>query len=250
MSTHRLTAPGPFRADQIRDGDYYELSNGHAIALAPAGSRHGAATSAAAMVIQTDPAVAHAGVDVGFSNKPGNLRAPDVSVLPGPPGPGWAQGAPPLAIEYADTGQDEAGLREKIEDLLSQGTRYMWVVRLNGPRRVEVWTRDGMTIATAGEELLAPGVLANPVLVDALYDEQAAMEQSLRNLLAREGYSSLQQVHDQGREEGREEGERLALRATIEALAHARGRALTADEQYRLANSDSAELRAWIVAGV
>ena len=31
---HRLTR-GPFRADQLRDGDRYELSNGHPIYCAP-----------------------------------------------------------------------------------------------------------------------------------------------------------------------------------------------------------------------
>jgi hypothetical protein len=32
--------PGPFTADQIRDGDYYELSHGHPIECSPAGRDH------------------------------------------------------------------------------------------------------------------------------------------------------------------------------------------------------------------
>ncbi len=35
-----LWSPGPFRADQIGDGDYYELSNGHPIECSPSGRDH------------------------------------------------------------------------------------------------------------------------------------------------------------------------------------------------------------------
>lgn len=41
---YRMLAPGPFRADQIREGDPYELSNGHAILCLPTGMRGGART--------------------------------------------------------------------------------------------------------------------------------------------------------------------------------------------------------------
>ncbi len=41
-------------------------------------------------------------------------------------------------VEYADTGQDEADLATKIQELLAAGTRHIWVVRLTGPRRVEI----------------------------------------------------------------------------------------------------------------
>ena len=46
---------------------------------------------------------------------------------------------PPLALEYASIGQDEDGLQREIVDFLAAGTQLVWVVRLVGPRRVEVY---------------------------------------------------------------------------------------------------------------
>jgi hypothetical protein len=66
-----------------------------------------------------------------------------------------------------------------------------------------------------GEELVAPGVLRNPVLVEALYDPEASRRAALRNLLQREGYENLEAVRNEGREEGREEGQRRALRKLL-----------------------------------
>jgi hypothetical protein len=50
----------PFRADQLRSGDPYELSNGHAIYVAPAGGRH------AASGMTVDQAAAALSLDVAF----------------------------------------------------------------------------------------------------------------------------------------------------------------------------------------
>ncbi len=191
---------GPFSADQIRDGDYYELSNGHAIECSPAGREHTGPNVSGAEVLDTDPEVGWTGVDAGFCPEPGTLRAPDVAVgEPAGEGSGWIPGAPPLAVEYAGSGQDEAKLQEKIGDLLAAGTRYVWVVRLVGPRRVEVY-EPGEPVRTlsAGDELRAPGILRNPVPVPALYDRETAHEVVLRNLLQRRGYESLEAVRAEG----------------------------------------------------
>ena len=51
----------------------------------------------------------------------------------------------------------------------------------------------------------APGILANPVPVEALYDPDAARDVALRNLLQRRGYADLEAVQKEGREEGRQE---------------------------------------------
>ena len=80
-----------------------------------------------------------AGFDTGFTPDEKNLRAPDIAVGNVPDKPGWVSGVPPLAVEYADVGQDEQELQAKIHTLLGAGTRYVWVVRLTGPRRVEVY---------------------------------------------------------------------------------------------------------------
>jgi hypothetical protein len=123
-----------------------------------------------------------------------------------PDRPGWIAGGP-LAVEYAASGQDEAKLQEKIADLLAAGTRWVWVVRLLGPRRVEVHEAgQPLRVLRPGEELLAPGVLKNAVLVEELYDRAVSDQATLRNLLQRKGYESLAQVRDEGRSEGLCEG--------------------------------------------
>lgn len=244
-NARRMLAPGPFRADQIREGDPYELSNGHAILCMPTGRRGGRSNLTGGGVLETDPAVKSAGVDVGFSQDPSHLRAPDVSVGDFPDEPGWATEAPPLAVEYADRGQDERELQAKIDELLGAGTRFVWVVRLTGPRRVEVHTHGKKTqIVHSGGELRAPGILQNPVPVDAMFDRDAAHEATLRNLLQRKGYASLDAVLAEGQEQGEVSGRAAALIAVLGA----RGLTLTSEQRRTIEETrDNARLDAWIV---
>ena len=174
MSTRPWSDPvGPFRADQIHEGSHYELSQGHAIHCMTAGGRHGSAHIAGGAVIDTDPGLKQqAGIDVGIAwNEGKNLRAPDIVAGMDLRAPGWAKEAPPLAVEYADAGQDEGELREKIAELLAFGTRMIWVVRLTGPLRVEVHEPGVAVRVVDGDgELHARGILQNPVPVRALID--------------------------------------------------------------------------------
>ena len=219
---------GPFRSDQLRPGDPYELSNGHPIHCLPTGSRGGKATSVGDGVLASDPAVRDVGVDIGFSPTPDILRAPDLSVGEMPDQSGWVQGAPPLAVEYADTGQDEAELQVKIQELFAAGTRYIWVVRLQGPRRVEVHQPDQKPrTASPGEQLEAPGILANPVPVEALWDREAARRVIFRNLLQRQGYASLDEIRAEGEAQGEIQGLRRAIVKILE------GRGLAVDDALR-----------------
>jgi Uma2 family endonuclease len=214
------TSKGPFRADQIRSGDPYELSNGHAIQCMTPGGRGSRANLLGGSVLDSDPAVEEAGIDTGYSPSADTLRAPDVAVGNVPDTPGWVQGAPPLAVEYADTGQDEKELALKISELLAAGTRIVWVVHLNGPRRVDVHeSGQALRIVRPGEELTAPGILQNPVPVNALYDREAAHAVTFRNLLQRQGYQNLDEI----RGEGRQEGQQQALRESVLAVLQARG---------------------------
>ena len=170
MARQPHSAPGPFRASQIREGDPYELSNGHAIECMTAGSRHGHAHTVGARVLASDPQVAgEVGIDVGIVwGEDRNLRAPDLIVGAVDKVPGWQRSFPPLAVEYADAGQDEPELQQKISELLAQGTQVVWVVRLVGPLRVEVYVRDRPVRVVGSEETLtAPGILRNPVPVRA-----------------------------------------------------------------------------------
>jgi Putative restriction endonuclease len=190
-------------------------------------------------VLASDPAVQSVGVDIGFSPSPETLRAPDLSVGELPDQPGWIQGAPPLAVEYADTGQDENELQGKMQELFAAGTRYIWVVCLAGPRRVEVHQpRQKPRIANAGEQLEAPGILANPVPVEALWDREAGLQVTFRNLLQRQGYASLDEVRAEGEAHGRAEGEAHGrAEGEIQGLRKAivtvlSGRGLAVDDQW------------------
>ncbi len=215
-SSYRPRSRGPFRVEHLRPGDPYELSDGHAIVAEPSGRRHGRRHLAGAALIDSDPAVEAAAVEVGFAIDEYTLRAPDVAVGGLSDDPGFAPGAPALAVEYVELGRDEADLERKAAELLGAGTQVLWVVRLGGTPRVEV-RRSGQPVVVVrpGEVLEAPGILRNPVPVDALFDRTAAQEGTLRNLLQRQGYESLDAVREAGRVAGALEHARAQLRRTI-----------------------------------
>lgn len=239
---------GPFFAQQIRSGDSYELSHGHAIYCAPTGGSGSGANGLGFSAVGWDPAVKEAGVDTGYAPRPDMLRAPDVAIGNVPNKPGWVPGAPGLAIEYADGGQNEASLKEKIADLLAAGTRFLWVVRLVGPRRVEVHEPGKkMRVVHPGAHLKAPGVLKNPVLVEALYDRDEAERATLTNLLQRQGYEDLGAVLARGRDEGREAGRSEGRAASVIAVLEARGfRVPRSVSEHVLQCSDVVQLDRWI----
>lgn len=246
-SARQVTPRGPFRADQLRAGDPYELSQGHAIECLPVGARGGKANLLGGAVLESDPAVESAGVDTGFSPEPGTMRAPDVSVGNIPDAPGWVKGTPPLAVEYADIGQDEEDLLVKIGELFAAGTRMFWVVRLVGPRRVDVH-EPGKPMRTAipGEVLEAPGILKNAVPVEALYSREAAHEVILRNLLQRRGVESLEALEEQVRQEGQQE-RRIEARAALRRVLARRGLAVSAELEARIeACGDLPTLGRWL----
>jgi hypothetical protein len=161
-----------------------------------------------------------------------------------PDAPGWVPGVPPLAVEFADTGQDENDLKDKIRDLLDAGTQHVWVVRLAGPRCVEVHQPGrAVRIATTGEQLLAPGVLKNPVPVDSFFDRNVAHEVTLRNLIQRKGYESLEEAINKGRAEGEVRGRAEALLALM--AARGLGPSEKVEAMIR-ASTNSNELDVWI----
>lgn len=226
-------------ADDLRPGDRYELHEGHPLYCAPTGGDDASRQGLGFSVLDTDPAVTEAGVDPGYSPEPEMLRAPDIGVGNVPDAPGWVVGVPPLAVEYAGRGQNEQELGEKIDDLLDRGTQLIWVVRLTEPRHVEVH-RPGQTVEHVPVDgtLTAPGVLANPVAVRALLDREAAHDATLRNLLQRRGYDSLEAVRVEGQAEGRAEG----LRTAIADLCEAVGVELTDEHRARLDAATLADL--------
>lgn len=254
---------GPWRASQIQEGEQVELCDGHRIDCMSAGGRHGETHLVGAMVLRSDPAVEHAGVDIGIAFNDGkNLRSPDVSVGVDMSAPGWTEQVPPLAVEYADEYQNEIQLTKKIGELHAIGTRVIWVVRLVGPLRVEVH-EPGKPMRLVGAEgtLTAPGILQNPVPVRALVDGSVALETALANLLGRSGYRSLEEVREEGHKAGRKEGHKAGHKegseaAHAEALAQLReevlaeiaerGWILPAPLQARVAAADFTTLLRWL----
>jgi Uma2 family endonuclease len=248
-TTPRIRERGPFQADQLKDGDRYELSNGHPVYCHPSGRQHAGPNLSGGAVLETDPDVEWAGVDAGFAPNPGTLRAPDVAVAPAGDERGWIEGAPPLALEYAGPGQDEADLELKIVELLAAGTQQVWVVRLLGPRRVEVHRPDApMQQAVPGEDLAAPGILRNPVPVEALYDRSASHRMVLRNLLQREGYESIEAILEQGIERGLKQGIEQGIARSILKLLEGRGLAVDRGVRERIEGCrDAAQLEHWLL---
>ncbi len=157
--------------------------------------------------------------------------------------PGWLPGVPPLAVEYAGVGQDEELLQLKIADFLGRGTKWIWVVRLNTPRRVEVHA-PGLPVVVrhVGERLEAQGILRNAVPVEAMFDDDVANKMTLRNLLQRAGYESLEAVRSEGLAEGISEGKAEGKRATLAAQLRKRFGTLTADVEAALSAADGRAL--------
>ena len=248
----RFEAPGPFRSDQLRPGDGWELSRGRPIECLPTGGDGASRSSVGARVLATDPAVTSSGLDAGYAPTKDTLRAPDIAIGNVPDQPGWIPGVPPLAVEYAGSGQDERALKEKIADLLDRGTRFIWVVRLDLPRRVEVHAPgEPMVVRQIGELLEAPGILRNDVPVEALFDESVANRLTLRNLLQRAGYESLDAVLDKGKAEGKAEGKVEGKvegkRETLFRLIVRAGLLLTDEDRARIQGcSDVVALDRWI----
>ncbi|MBK5965712.1 hypothetical protein CCR95_16885 [Thiocystis minor] len=247
MTTKTGSIPhGPFRVDQLREGDRYELSNGHPIYCAPSGRDHSGRNLSGGGALETDPDVEWAGVDAGFTPTSGTLRAPDIAVAAAGDERGWIPGVPPLAVEYCGPGQDEQELENKIAELLDHGTQQVWVVRLVGPRRVEVrCPKQPVRVLGPGEILTAPGILRNPVPVEALYDRDASHRVMLRNLLQRAGYDSIEAIREEGLSEGVEQG----IAESILALLADRDLTLDATDRARiLACRDRAQLKRWLLA--
>jgi flagellar biosynthesis/type III secretory pathway protein FliH len=137
----------------------------------------------------------------------------------------------------------------------------VWVVRLVGPRRVDVY-EPGRAVQTKrpGERLEAPGILRGRPLVEALYDPEASSEQTLQNLLERKGYAGLDAVlaegeargraegrregKAEGKEEGLREGEAKGLRAAVLDLCELLGIEPTGEQRAALEAMNVGELEA------
>ena len=239
---------GPFTAADILPDQGYELYHGHPVRCLPTGGDGATTTAVGLQAIASDPDAEEAGVDPGYVLGTQNVLAPDIAVGNVPDRRGFIQGVPALAIEYAGERQDEVRLQDKIVQFLAGGTRWVWVVRLIGPRRVEVYAPGaGVAVLGPGQVLHAPGVLRNEIPVEALFDRKRAREIALRNLLEDAGYSGLAAVREEGREEAREDGRSQGLRDAVRTLLATRGIALDPAAQARVAAEHNPEqLLLWI----
>jgi hypothetical protein len=218
---------GPFRPEQVRPGDRYEVNDGHAVYCAPTGGEGSVRVGLAYAVLASDPKVEQMGIDAGYRVSDLALRAPDLAIGNVPTVPGWIPGAPTLAVELAGVGQDEVELAAKIRQFLAAGTRFIWVVRL-ARRCVEVH-EPNQEPRTAGLDatLTAPGVLENAVPVRAFFDGALSQQIELRNLLQRHGFEDLQAVLARGREDGHKAGREEAERGIVRRMSE---RGLSAEQ--------------------
>lgn len=90
---NQRTGRGPFRADQLRPGDTYELSNDRPLECVPTGGRGSRAKLVGGVALGTGPDVTAVGFDTGFTPEPGTLRAPDLAIGNVPDAAGWVEGA-------------------------------------------------------------------------------------------------------------------------------------------------------------
>ena len=160
----------------------------------------------------------YCGADVGVTLSDDTMVAPRCTVARrGDDSRGWTKVVPPLAVEIAGVGRYEKSLQKKNPKLLESGTRYLWVVGLEGEQRVEVHEPGReMRVAHRVELLSAPEVLHNDVPVDVFFDDALARKLRLRNLMQLLGYDSYESAvqkwkeegHAEGRAEGIEEGTR------------------------------------------
>lgn len=104
----RRKGQGPSNPEQVRSGDAYELSEGHAIYCAPTGGDGGGPNGRGFLVIDSDPKVKTAGVDTGFQLSPLTMRAPGVSAGDFSECPGWVQGGSAVGDRVRERGARRA----------------------------------------------------------------------------------------------------------------------------------------------
>lgn len=139
-----------------------------------------------ALLLNTDPAVEWAGTASEMVAGPRTLVQGDSGKS------SWITQPPPMAVELADDDCDESDLEQKIHELIGGGVRVLWVARLGGPRRVEVYV-PGQSPRNVSIErsLTASGILSRPIPALALFSRDVALEQVLHRQLepCREGDS-------------------------------------------------------------
>ncbi len=92
--------------------------------------------------------------------------------------------------------------------------------------------------------LEAPGILARPVPVDALFDHERAREVALANLLAKHGHGSLDALHANARAEGEAIGRAEGLRRAVQTLCGGFGIDVDEPRRAQISAADEAALDA------
>jgi len=235
----RIDHVGPLRAHNIREGEPYEVFNGHLIYCLPNDGPLGSAHSAGALVLSASVVLPFVTmIDVGFTWNAGRyLLAPDLSVgLSNPENPGWSVTPPMIAVEYVDDRKEADYLPQKVAALLEFGARSFWVVRLTSPVSVEIHEPQVPSrIMHADGVLTAPGILEGELPVGSLIDPELAMETALRNILAKKNKRS----HEEGRID--------QAREILRSLLSARGWTLPAPLDARItACTDLPTLMRWL----
>lgn len=236
----------PVYSTQLSSPSPYELSNGKPVLSEPVTLEHADAVIAGAIAIGTDPGAIKPMLNAGYSPDPTILRAPDISVGRNVGGSGWIRGAPELAIRYVEPNQDKEDLARFVFEMLTAGSRWVWVVRLGGPWQIDVYSfAELKRTYRAGERIAAPGVLRNPIRVEWMYMRELASDAAFTNLMAARGFTDISSVREDGRKIGKMEGKRAGrrdgLREALRAMFEARGWPLSEAQSLAIAHCDDRE---------
>lgn len=146
-----------------------ELVNGEVLTMAPASYGHGQYSLEMGRLlgnyVNKHKLGRVYGAETGFilRRDPDTVRAPDAAFVRAervlPPGDGFFDGAPDLAVEVVSPRDTRTAVQEKVDDYLAAGTRLVWVIWPE-TRSVTAHTPDGQRrILHEGDNLDGADVL-------------------------------------------------------------------------------------------
>ena len=150
------------------DGCRRELVGGELRQMAPAGEEHGLVAMRLGAALERHVREQGLGnvyaAETGFKLRadPDTVRAPDVAFVARvqleatPPGSGYREGPPTLAVEVVSPQDRASEVAEKVYDWLHYGAEEVWVVD-PGRHTVSVYRQtEGVRVLTAQETLRSP----------------------------------------------------------------------------------------------
>ncbi len=150
------------------DGYRYELVRGELQQVTPAGEEHGLIAMRLGAALERYVRERGLGnvyaAETGFKLRtdPDTVRAPDIAFVARaqleahPPGSGYREGPPTLAVEVTSPSDRASEVAEKVHDWLHYGAEEVWVVD-PGRRTLSVYRpSEGVRVLTSRDKLGSP----------------------------------------------------------------------------------------------